>query len=151
MAKRHLYCFGIVFFFSLTAVTQPVVYINAGSRASYGNHQELTIDINGACRYYLREVNGRAKDSSFFSISKESLIGFLSFSEQSGFFSLKEKYESGAVDGSGIYISLNVSGKKHSVHLINTDEPVINRLTGKLNEILAAFQIRIYYGQPLSQ
>ena len=47
---------------SLSAWSQTVVFINAGSRAAWGNQQQLLVDAGGDARYYLREVNGPAKD-----------------------------------------------------------------------------------------
>ena len=141
--------FFIVFYccLSLAGLSQAVLYINAGSRAAWGNNQELTIDHKGTCRYYLREVNGPIKDSSVFSITTQQLQSFFSKAEQSGFFGLKKKYDGKVVDGAGIYISMNSAGKKHQVSLVNTDQPVINELVTLLNTMLVPFNIRINYGQ----
>lgn len=133
--------------FSFAALSQAVVFINAGSRASWGTNQELTIDDKGQCTYYLREVNGPVKDSSFFHITAAQLDSFFSKAGQVNFFGLNSKYDVGALDGAGIYISLNSSGKKHSVQLRNTDVPAVNDLVTFLNELLAPHKIRIYYGQ----
>ena len=143
----QLICISICCLLTLSAASQPVVFINAGSRASYGNHQELLIDSKGAVRYYLRELNGATKDSSSFSITPQQLDSFFRKAEQIGFFTLNNKYESGAVDGAGIYISMNSSGKKHNVQLVNIDLPAINDLIGFLNTMLTPHRIRIYYGQ----
>lgn len=128
-------------------MAQPVVYINAGSRASYGTYQELTIDANGRCSFYLRQINAATKDSAFFSITRQQLDSFFLKAEATGFFTLNNRYDEGARDGAGIYLSLNHSGKKHSVQLINTDVPAVNELIAWLNGILASRNIRIYYGQ----
>lgn len=56
-------------------------------------------------------------------------------------------YDVGLVDGAGILISLNSSGKKHMVQLKNTDVPQVNELITWLNRILQSRNIRIYYGQ----
>jgi hypothetical protein len=52
-----------------------------------------------------------------------------------------------SADGAGIYISMNSAGKLKSVHAVNTDVPAINELIGFLNNMLAPYRIRIYYGQ----
>jgi hypothetical protein len=75
------------------------------------------------------------------------LDSFFRKAEATGFFSLNSRYDGGARDGAGIYISLNSSGRKHSVQLINTDVPAVNELITWLNGILASRRIRIYYGQ----
>ena len=147
MGKNLVFIVLACCYFSLAGLSQPVVFINAGSRASYGSNQELTIDSKANCRYYLREVNGPAKDSSFFSISQQQLDSFFRKADQVGFFSLSNKYDGGLVDGAGIYISMNSSGKKHNVQLNNTDQPAINELVTMLNRMLEPRRIRINYGQ----
>lgn len=133
---------------AFAAQSQVVVYINAGSRTHTGTTQELFIDANGQCHFWLRNVNGPAKDSSVFNISKAQLDSFFSKAEELGFFNLNSTYESNKTDGSGILISLNYGGRKKSVHLRNIDQPVINQLVARLNEILAPQRIRIYYFNP---
>jgi hypothetical protein len=147
MGKKFVFIVLTCFCFSLAGLSQPVVFINAGSRASYGSNQELTIDSKANCRYYLREVNGAAKDSSFFSISQQQLDSFFSKANEVGFFNLNNKYNGGSVDGAGIYISINSAGKKHNVQLNNTDQPAINELVTMLNRMLEPLRIRINYGQ----
>ena len=139
--------FSLFLFLATTNVaqSQPVVYINAGSRAHTGTTQELFIDANGQCRFWLRNVNGPAKDSSVFSISRAQLDSFFAKAVELGFFNLNNTYESNKTDGSGILISLSHGGQKKSVSLRNIDQPVINQLVARLNEILAPQQIRIYY------
>ena len=131
----------------LDSNAQPVIYINAGSRASYGNYQDLTIYADGSCFYSLRETNGERKDSSSFQNSKSQLDSFFLKAEQTGFFNLNARYDGGLADGAGILISLNNGGRKHSVHLINTDVPAINELINWFNTLLDVHQLRIYYGQ----
>lgn len=145
MTKIIICLFSICFTLSIHA--QPVVYINAGSRASYGNYQDLTIYADGTCVYSLRETNGERKDSSSFTISRSQLDSFFLKADQTGFFNLNARYDGGLADGSGILISLNNSGRKHSVHVINTDVPAINELINWFNTLLVEHRIRIYYGQ----
>ncbi|MFZ1371517.1 MAG: hypothetical protein WAR78_14105 [Ferruginibacter sp.] len=144
---KKLFCIILCCNLSTVAMAQAVLFINAGSRAGYGNNQELTFDINGGCRYYLRELNGPVKDSALFSIGRDQLQAFFNRAEQSGFFGLDKKYSGGAVDGAGIYISMNSAGKKHQVSLVNTDQPVINELVTLMNTMLAPHKIIINYGQ----
>ena len=132
---------------SLASFSQAVLFINAGSRAAWGNQQELTIDSKGNCRYYLRELNGPVKDSSKFSITTQQLQNFFSKANESGFFTLNNEYKGKAVDGAGIYISMNNAGIKHFVRLVNTDVPVVNELVTLLNTILKPYNIIINYGQ----
>ncbi len=132
---------------SLSAWSQTVVFINAGSRAAWGNQQQLLVDAGGDARYYLREVNGPAKDSIVFVLSALQLQSFFEKAEATGFFTLNTSYDGRAVDGTGIYISLNKSGRKHSVSLVNTDVPVINELISFLNRVLEPQKIVINYGQ----
>jgi hypothetical protein len=147
MTRRLVFILIVLLFIPAVSDAQPVVFINAGSRANYGNHQELTIDAQGNCRYYLRDVNGVSKDSSFFSITRQQLDSFFQKANAVGFFQLNAKYDVGAVDGAGIYISMNSSGRKHSVQVLNTDVSAVNELIAWLNALLAPRQIRIYYGQ----
>ncbi len=132
---------------SLAGLSQAVLYINAGSRAAWGTNQDITIDAKGNGRYYVREMNGPVKDSVIFSITTQQLQSFFSTADQSGFFNLNTEYKGKAVDGAGIYISMNSAGKKHHVQLVNTDVPAINKLVTLLNTMLAPFNILINYGQ----
>jgi hypothetical protein len=127
--------------------SQTVVFINAGSRASWGYNQEIMINKNGNVSYYFREVNGPARDSSFFSLPPASLDSFFSKATQSGFFSLNRNYDGGALDGSGIYISMNNSGKKYSVNARNADVPAITEIVNWLNNLFSAHRIHINYGK----
>ena len=145
--KQKLFFLILCSCLSLAGTAQTVLFINAGSRAATGNQQELTIDSKGNGRYYLRQVNGPVKDSAVISIGQEQLQNFLSRAEAAGFFNLNNEYKGKAVDGAGIYISMNSNGKKHFVELANTDIPLINELITQLNSMLVPFHIRINYGQ----
>jgi hypothetical protein len=127
--------------------SQTVVYINAGSRATWGFNQEIMINKAGNVSYYLRAVNGPAKDSSFFSLPPATLDSFFSKATQSGFFSLNRNYDGGAADGSGIYISLNNSGRKYSVNVRNADVPAITELVNWLNNLFTPNRIHINYSK----
>jgi len=132
---------------SFISSTQPVIFINAGSRANRGNNQELTIEKNGTAKYFLRQINGTALDSVFFKLTTSQLDSIFQKAESVGFFNLQANYQGGAVDGAGIYISMNSSGKTQSVNLNNTDVSAINELVTFLNAMLRPQRIRIYYGQ----
>lgn len=147
MVRKMLLLFCLITTVSLSARSQTVVFINSGSRAAWGNQQQLLIDAGGNARYYLREVNGPVKDSIIFILSALQLQSFFEKAETSGFFTLNTSYDGGAVDGAGIYISLNKSGRKHSVSLVNTDVPAINELIRWLNSLLEPQKIVINYGQ----
>lgn len=142
----NLFGFGILLSSGIVC-GQVVVQINAGSRAPYGTNQDLYINANGKTSYYKGEINKPIKDSATFYISKSSLDSFFKKAEQVGFFNLNSKYDGGFADGAGIFISLNSSGKNHSVDLLNEDIPQINELIALLNSFLAPHKIRIYYGQ----
>src|SRR5207302_4931171 len=88
-------------FISTSVQSQVVVQINAGSRASWGTNQNLTIDKTGHCSFYLSEVRGAIKDSSSFTISASQLDSFLTKAAQVGFFNLNSRYDGGYADGSG--------------------------------------------------
>ena len=147
MLKAKLIFILILLFTTFLASTQPVIFINAGSRANRRNHQQLIIEKNGAARFYLRQYNGTTLDSIFFNLTSNQLDSFFQKAESVGFFNLQTNYQGGAVDGAGIYISMNSSGKKHSVNLNNMDVSAINELVTFLNSMLRPQRIRIYYGQ----
>ena len=132
---------------STAGSAQVVIFINAGSRANHGQLQELFIEQNGNCRYRLSVVNGAVKDSASFSLSATQMDSIFRKANETGFFSLNNKYDGGKADGAGIYISLNHSGRKHAVELLNIDQPAVNQLVTLLNTILAPRNIRINYGQ----
>ncbi|WP_106529992.1 hypothetical protein [Chitinophaga niastensis] len=134
-------------FIAITARSQVVVQVNAGSRALWGTNQNLFIDQQGHCQFYLNEVRGTVKDSSSFNIPVSQLVSFLDKAKQVGFFNLKNKYDGGLADGSGIFLSLNNSGQKHYVELLNKDIPEVHELVVELNTILAPHGIKINYGQ----
>lgn len=147
MNKKIIAAVCAGFFFSMAAVCQTVLFINAGSRASYGQQQELLVDANGNCRYRLGTVNGPVKDSSSFALLPGQLDSLFRKAVETGFFSLQHNYDGGAADGAGIYISMNHAGQQHYVQLKNTDVPAINQFITLLNTMLAPRQIRINYGQ----
>ena len=147
MKKKLFFLIWCCCLLPLSLLSQVVFFINAGSRANYGNHQELTIDSKGNCRYVLREAGGRGKDSTSFSITSTHLDSLFRKADQVGFFNLNARYEDRSADGAGIYISMNSAGKLKSVHAVNTDVPAINELVSFLNNMLAPQRIRIYYGQ----
>ena len=131
----------------LSLLSQVVFFVNAGSRANYGNQQELSIDTKGGCRYVLRELTGKAKDSLSFSFTSTQMDSLFRKAEQVGFFNLETTYKDSSADGAGVYVSMNSAGKLKSVNVVNTDVPAINELIGFLNNMLAPHRIRIYYGQ----
>lgn len=133
------------------AQSQVVLQINAGSRAPFGDYQSLLVNLNGECSYKLVTVNGPVKDSSRFTIAKSQLDSIFSKAEQIGFFQLNNKYDGGRVDGAGILIAMNSSGKKKSVQVLNVDVPQVNELVAFINRILQPQKIRIDYGQSAPQ
>jgi hypothetical protein len=147
MMKKLIFLIWCCWLLPLSLLSQVVFFINAGSRAHHGNQQELSIDSKGSCRYYLREVNGKAKDSLSFNFSSTQMDSLFRKTEQVGFFNLETKYQDSSADGAGIYISVNSAGRLKSVHVVNTDVPAINELIGFLNNLLVPHRIRIYYGQ----
>lgn len=147
MNRRTAILVCVFVLLSVSVQAQVVFFINAGSRTSYGDNQELMIDANGNARYYLRELNGPTKDSSQFNIGKTLLDSIFLKAQAVGFFNLNTRYDGGAKDGAGIYISMNNAGRIHSVHVINTDVSAINEFMNWLNTILASRRIRINYGQ----
>lgn len=128
------------------AICQPVVFVNAGSRASWGTVQELWIDANGQCRYFVKEVNGPVKDSSSFMLAAGQLDAFFSQANQLGFFGLDKTYDGGALDGSGILFSLNDTGKKHLVQVRNMEVEAIRSLVDYLNGLLNPHRVVLNYG-----
>jgi hypothetical protein len=147
MMKKLIFLIGCCWLLPLSLLSQVVFFINAGSRANYGNHQELSIDSKGSCRYFLREVNGKAKDSISFNLSSAQMDSLFRKADQLGFFNLQANYQDSSSDGAGIYISMNSAGRLKSVNLVNADVPAINELISFLNNMLAPNRIRIYYGQ----
>ena len=147
MLKKWIISLCLGCLLSTTGSAQVVIYINAGSRANHGQLQDLFIEQNGNCRYRLSEVNAGVKDSASFSLSAAQMDSIFRKASETGFFSLNNKYDGGAADGAGIYISINSSGRKHAVELLNTDQPAINQLVSLLNTMLAPRNIRINYGQ----
>ena len=148
MRKKILSLPGLILF-SLFCYGQPVIFIQSGSRANWGNNQELTIYANGEASFVLREVNGSVKDSSRFMLGAARVDSFFQKADQVKFFSLSNRYEGSARDGSGVYISVNNNGRRHSVHVINETVPPVDELVGRLNEMLGPHRVRIFYGQDL--
>jgi hypothetical protein len=146
MPIKFLFTVFLLCFFSFAVRSQAVVFVNAGSRAAWGDNQELTIYKNGNCRYALREVNGTTKDSSSFAITPQQLNSIFQKANELGFFSLNKEYKGTAVDGSGVYISMNNAGKKNHVSVVNISQPAIKELLNFMNELLASRSILISYG-----
>ena len=151
MMRKLVVLFIFLNAFYAPALTQTVIHINAGSRASYGTYQNLLIDVSGQVSYQRREVNGAVKDSLNFNIAKAQLDSIFLKADQIGFFQLNDKYDGGFADGAGIFVAMRYAGKTKTVQLLNTDVPQINELVGYINRILEPQRIRIYYGQSVPQ
>ncbi len=134
----------------LSAQAQVVIQVNAGSRAAWGNNQNLMIDKNGKCTYFVSQPDGQKKDSKEFSISQKQLDGLFSKAESVGFFTLDAKYDGGVADGAGVFIAIKSGTKINSVDVFNKDVSAINSFVETLNVILKTQNIRIYYGQKSS-
>jgi len=134
-------------FITVTAQSQVVIQVNAGSRAPYGTYQSLFIDRKGHCSFSLNEMSGKVLDSSFFNIPVSQVDSLLNNAERLGFFNLNERYNGDRADGAGIFISLDRSGRRHSVDLLNKDLAPVHTLVDQLNAVLAPHRIRINYGQ----
>ena len=153
--KHHLYSAVVVMLsaFMLLPV-QPVaaqkapvlVQVNSGSRAPYGNVQDLTIDNRGQCIYYLTTVKGALIDSMRFNLRVTQVDSFLTGAVSLGFFKLRDQYKTGS-DGAGVYLSLNNKGSKHSVDVKNQSIPEVDQVVALLNRILQPHNVWIYYGQ----
>lgn len=146
MSKKYILLLALYFYIG-QAHSQIIIFINAGSRANYGNQQELSIDREGNARYILRKVNGAAEDSLYFTLTSQQVDSIFRKANSVGFFNLNAKYQSATADGSGLHISLNHNGRIHTVQLFNTDIKPINDLITFLNTMLAPRGIRINYGQ----
>lgn len=133
-------------YYSTATIAQPVVFINAGSRAPWGNMQELWINANGQCRYFLKEANGAVKDSSIFMLEAGQLDLFFLQAVKLGFYALPAMNDGGVNDGAGILVSMNDKGKKHRVQLLNTENQTIKALVDYLNGFLAIHKVIIFYG-----
>ena len=134
--------------FGATALhAQIVVQVNAGSRAPWGEAQQLTIDKKGKCHYVHYDVSAQhILDSATFTITKAQLDTFFKKADEVGFYGLQKDYHKG-IDGEGLFISLSDNGKNGTVDLLNTDIPQVNALVATLNGILQPRSIKIYYGQ----
>ena len=85
----------LLFLYSAGMQAQAVLFINAGSRSSWGTNQQLTVNKNGRCSYYVSEVGGHVNDSSFFSISPAQIDSVLAKAREVGFFTLNARYDGG--------------------------------------------------------
>lgn len=145
--KKSLYLLTLLLVFG-AARAQLVVQIDAGSRAPYGYVQSLNIDAKGNCKYLKYNVeNGAVKDSASFKLTAAQLDTFFNKADVVGFYNLDSQYRNG-VDGAGIYIALSHAGKKQGVDVKNYNVPQVDELIAVLNNMLQAYKIRIYYGQP---
>jgi len=145
LKNRLLHTIGYLLILA-TANSQAVFYLNAGSRAPWGDNQQLTIHQSGQALFILREVNGRAKDSISFNIPADQLNSIFQKAREIGFFGLEKNYDSDAKDGWGIYISLNDQGNKYQVSVKNIVQPAIKEFVTFLNNLLSTRNIRIRYG-----
>lgn len=117
----------------------------AGSNAPWGKNQSLTINANGECKYILTEVEKGVIDSSSFTISHAQLNELYNIVQESHFFKLDKIYNSGDVDGTGLYLKVELSGKSHEVRIINEQVKEVKLIIDKLNIIMDTYQVHINY------
>jgi hypothetical protein len=132
---------------SLCAFAQPVIYVNTGSRATWGHNQELTIQADGSASYARKQVNGQVEDQKAFLFGRASLDSLFQKADETGFFNLSREIRGEAQDGSGVYITIRSGDRTHTVHAVNSVVPGVEDWMNHLNRLLSVHGIRMYYGQ----
>lgn len=142
----RIICIGFVCcLFSIASFAQVVLYVDAGSRAPWGNREELLVNKNGKVLYYLVNEKGDIVDSAITNITLQQITSFFQQASQNGFFKLDSIYDGGVADGSGIYMSMNDNGSMHHVSVLNTNVPAVTELLTLLKSMLEPKNIRIRY------
>ncbi|HYM95455.1 MAG TPA: DUF6438 domain-containing protein [Chitinophagaceae bacterium] len=128
-----------------SAQTNFSMKLYAGTNASWGGSQYITIDSKGKCSYTLSEVNKGVKDSLSFTISPEQLKQLNEVINRIQFFKLDASYNSQSRDGTRLSVEVSASGKTHTVHWINIHTSETTILLEELNSILKSKGINIHY------
>ncbi len=132
-------------FIITSAQTNFSLKLYAGSNASWGNGQFLSIDSKGNCKYNLSEMNNGIKDSLSFVITKDQLNQLEEVTNKIQFFKLNPTYDAKMQDGTRLSIEISTSGKTKTVHWLNIHNNESDLFLDKLNTVLKNKGIIINY------
>lgn len=118
----------------------------AGSYAPWGTNQSLVIDSLWNVSFYQSELPSGDVDSVFAVLDSFEMQAINDTVMTVNFFNLDTLYDSGAVDGSGIFLRIMASEMEHSVQAINITVPEVDRIVRTLNTILEPYGIKLNYG-----
>jgi hypothetical protein len=135
-------CLGILQLHSQSSFS---LKLYAGSNASWGKSQTLSIDSKGHCFYALSEVKKGIIDSSRFSISAAQFTQLQDVIAKIQFFKLEKTYNAKSRDGTRLSVEVASGGKDEVVHWVNIHNKESDLLLQKLNEMLKSKNIRISY------
>lgn len=128
-----------------SAQTKFSMQLYAGTNASWGEGQYLSIDAKGNAKYDLSEVNKGVKDSLSFVVSPAQLNQLDEVVSRIQFFKLGASYNSQSRDGTRLSVEISNSGQTHTVNWINIHTNETALLVDKLNQILKDKGIIIHY------
>lgn len=145
---KNLFFLPLIFCLNISqshSQTSFSLRLYAGSNASWGKSQFLSIDSKGNCFYSLTEVNKGVIDSSSFKISSAQLSKINETITKIKFFKLNKTYNEKSRDGTRLSVEVTSGGKTHTVHWINIHNSESDQMLSKLNAILKAKNISITY------
>lgn len=128
-----------------SAQTNFSMKLYAGSNASWGKSQYLSIDPQGHLRYDQGEVNKGIKDSLAFMLTTSQMAQLHDVINTIRFFSLDKTYNAQSLDGTRLSVEVSIAGKTHTVHWINIHTRESELLLDNLNLTLKSKGIVIHY------
>ena len=145
--KKVLFFVGIycMMFIYSHAQNSFSMKLYAGSNASWGQGQYVSIDEKGAGKYTLSDVGKGVIDSISFNLTKTQLVQLENAVNGIQFFKLNPTYNAKSRDGIRLSVKVSVSGKTNTVHWINTHPAETIQLLDKLNATLSDKGIIIHY------
>lgn len=145
--KPILFILCLLWAMAITASAQTnfSMKLYAGSNASWGKSQYLSIDPQGHLRYDQGEVNKGIKDSLAFMLTTSQMAQLHDVINTIRFFSLDKTYNAQSLDGTRLSVEVSIAGKTHTVHWINIHTRESELLLDNLNLTLKSKGIVIHY------
>jgi Domain of unknown function (DUF6438) len=128
-----------------SAQTHLSIKMYAGSNASWGTGQYVSIDPKGNVIYTLSEVNKGVKDSLSFTLTTAQMKQLEETVNRIRFFQLNATYNAQSRDGTRLSVEVTAAGNTHTVHWVNIHTSESALLLDSLNVVLRSKGISIHY------
>jgi hypothetical protein len=128
------------------AQTLTGVVANSGSMAPWGLNQGLRIDAAGNATINQQDVETGVIVYASVVLTPGQMQAIADTALAAGFFTLNPLYDSGALDGSGVWLKVTTTSASHASEVRNICVRAMNRVVKTINTQIAASGIQLQYG-----